>query len=169
MIVQPLALTTGVVAIALLSACTAHAKPEPGKFPDISGYTPVNVDDYRIDTTSPGFSSNQVVFLTPDGIPCTIASKGAGCTGDNLPGIQPADKNPYTYVDTASGIERTRSTPYVDNTLRDQKIKTLAPFHSITVDGVTCGVDDEKTTACKDPQGRGFVLSPTWSGWLPKV
>jgi hypothetical protein len=169
LIVKPLAITTGVVAIALLSACTAHTKPEPGKFPDISGYTPVNVDDYRIDTSSPGFSSNQVVFLTPDGIPCTFAFKGAGCTGDNLPGISPKDKNPYTYIDTAVGIQRAGSTPYVDNMIRDQQIKTVPPFHSITVDGVTCGVDDEKTTACKDSQGRGFVLSPTWSGWLPKV
>ncbi|SPM39834.1 hypothetical protein MNAB215_2027, partial [Mycobacterium numidiamassiliense] len=25
------------------------------------------------------------------------------------------------------------------------------------------------TTACKDPQGHGFVLSPRGSGWLPHV
>ncbi|MBZ4620668.1 hypothetical protein GBO18_12020, partial [Mycobacterium avium subsp. hominissuis] len=36
-------------------------------------------------------------------------------------------------------------------------------------DGVVCGVDDSGTTACKDPQGRGFVLSPHGSGWLPHV
>ncbi|QCR71458.1 hypothetical protein FCV17_06315 [Mycobacterium avium subsp. hominissuis] len=32
-----------------------------------------------------------------------------------------------------------------------------------------CGVDNSGTTACKDPQGRGFVLSPHGSGWLPHV
>ncbi|RIS84933.1 hypothetical protein D2E54_06285, partial [Mycobacteroides abscessus] len=50
-----------------------------------------------------------------------------------------------------------------------QQIKALPPFHSITVSDVTCGVDDKGTTACKDPQGRAFVLSPSWSGWIPKV
>jgi len=45
----------------------------------------------------------------------------------------------------------------------------LSPFHTLTVFGVTCGVDDKKMTACKDPQGRGFVLSPSWSGWIPKA
>lgn len=47
--------------------------------------------------------------------------------------------------------------------------KVLQPFHTLTVYGVTCGVDDKGTTASKDPQGRGFVLSPSWSGWLPKI
>src|SRR5882757_9154285 len=44
-----------------------------------------------------------------------------------------------------------------------------SPFHSITFNGATCGVDDSGTTACEDSQGRGFILSPAWSGWLPKV
>jgi hypothetical protein len=30
-------------------------------------------------------------------------------------------------------------------------------------------VDNAGTTACKDPQGRGFVLSPRGSAWLPHV
>ncbi|MBS9535178.1 hypothetical protein KIH27_16445 [Mycobacterium sp. M1] len=55
------------------------------------------------------------------------------------------------------------------DTIHDQPIKTLPPFHSIALGGVICGVDDAGTTACKDPQGRGFVLSPKGSGWLPHV
>jgi len=47
--------------------------------------------------------------------------------------------------------------------------KQLPAFHTIIVNGVTCGVDDKKMTACKDPQGRGFILSPAWSGWLPNL
>jgi hypothetical protein len=50
-----------------------------------------------------------------------------------------------------------------------QPIKTLPPLHSITVGGAVCGVDDKGTTVCKDAQGRGFILSPTWSSWLPRV
>ncbi|CAG6866798.1 hypothetical protein [Mycobacterium avium] len=42
-------------------------------------------------------------------------------------------------------------------------------MHSITVDGVICGVDNSGTTACKDPQDRGFILSPHGSKWLPHV
>ncbi|RAV09475.1 hypothetical protein DQP57_15185 [Mycobacterium colombiense] len=48
-------------------------------------------------------------------------------------------------------------------------VKTLPPSHSITVDGVICGVDNSGMTACKDPQGHGFVLSPHGSSWLPHV
>jgi hypothetical protein len=164
---KTLTMIAGVLGAAVVSACTAHS--EPSKFPDINGYTPVNIADYRIDTTTPGMPSSQVFFLTPDGIPCTFSSGTGGCKGENLPGVPAEDKNPYTYIDTASGIQPARSTSYVNNTIRGQQIRTLPPFHSITVSGVTCGVDDKGMTACKDPQGRGFVLSPQWSGWLPQV
>lgn len=164
---KTLAITAGVVGAAVLSACTAHAAPS--KFPDLSNYTPVNASDYSIDTTTPGIPSSRVFFLTPDGIPCSFLSGTAGCTGDNLPGIPDKDKSPYTYIDTDTGIQAAGSTPYVNNTIRGQRVKTLPPFHSIAVSGVICGVDDKGTTACKDSQKQGFVLSPTWSGWLPKV
>ncbi len=157
----------GAVLTAAITACTAHA--EPSKFPDLSGYTPVNIADYRIDTTTPGMPSSQIFFLTPDGIPCTFSTGTAGCKGDNLPGVPAEDKDPFTYIDTVTGIQPANSTSYVNNTIRGQQIKTLPPFHSITVSGVICGVDDKKMTACKDPQGRGFVLSPAWSGWLGKI
>lgn len=42
-------------------------------------------------------------------------------------------------------------------------------MHSITVDGATCGVDGAGMTACKDAQGEGFILSPSWSGWLAHI
>ena len=166
-ITRVLAVAAGVASTLLFSACEAQA--EPSKFPDISGYAPVDISEYGIDTTSPGVPSSQVFFLTPDGIPCSFSSGTVGCKGDNLPGIPAEDKKPYTYIDTVTGIQPARSTSYVDNTIRVQPIKTLPPLHSITVGDVTCGVDDKQTTACKDAQGRGFVLSPAWSGWLPKV
>jgi hypothetical protein len=151
----------------MLSVCTAHA--DPPKFPDLSSYAPVNASDYALDATTPGIASNQVFFLTPDGVPCSFLSGTAGCTGDNLPGVPDKDKSPYTYGGTASGIHAAGSTPFVNDMVRGQPIRTLPAFHLITFSGATCGVDDSGTTACKDSQGRGFILSPSWSGWLPKV
>lgn len=180
MTAKTIAVTVGLIGAALLSACTATAEPtttptEPPKssdaarFPDLSGYTPVDIADYRIDTTTPGIPSARVVFLTPNGVSCSFPILAAGCTGRDLPGIPNKSDGEYTYISTDSGIQAVGSTPYVNDTLRGQQIKTLPPFHSITVSGVTCGVNDKGTTACKDPQGRAFVLSPSWSGWIPKV
>lgn len=79
-----LSFAVGVVGTVALSACTAHA--EPSKFPDMSGYTPVNIADYRIDMTTPGHPSSGIYFLTPDGILCVFPIGAAQCSGNNLPG-----------------------------------------------------------------------------------
>ncbi len=72
-------------------------------------------------------------------------------------------------VDTATGLDTTNTPIGQGNTVHGNPVKTLPPFHTITVDGAACGVDDAGTTACKDPEGRGVVLSPKGSGWLEKV
>jgi len=165
---KTLAIAAGTASTAVLTACAAHA--DQPRFPDLAGYTPVNVEEYAIALPNTGRApNNQVFFLTPDGIPCTFVSGTAGCTGDNLPGVQAKDKNPYTYIDTASGIQQEGSTPFVNGAIQGKPLRSLPPMHSITVDGVTCGVDNTKMTACKDSQGQGFILSPSWSGWLAKV
>src|SRR5882757_7727216 len=116
------AVTTG---ITVLSDCTAHA--DPPTFPNLGSYAPVNASDFALDTTSPGIPSSQVFFITPDGLPCIFLSGTAGCTGDNLPGVSEKDKSLYTYVGTAGGIHGAGSTPYVNNTVPGQPIKTLPP------------------------------------------
>jgi hypothetical protein len=153
----------------------ARSHADTPKFPDFSGYTPVTVADYEVDISSPGISNQGIYFLTPDGIVCAIAEPpGAGCTGNNLPGVppvvgSPAGKYGMNDIETDAGL-RTTNSPYSTNgTVHGNPVKTLPPFHTITALGVTCGVDDSGTTACKDPQGRGFVLSPKGSGWLPHV
>jgi hypothetical protein len=164
--------------VGLSSACTAIADPqkpvEQGKFPDISSYAPVNADDYMWQTDNPG-RPNKITtygFSTPDGIGCTFGeSSSASCTGNNFPTIPAAHCDPAqgTYgeneISTDTGLRKISDTGCASNALS----KVLPPFHTLTVYGVTCGVDDKGTTACKDPQGRGFVLSPSWSGWIPKV
>lgn len=107
-------------------------------------------------------------FVTPDGISCTFsrAPAAAGCTGNNFPSDRPAAANPPEGVNsirTDAGLRQT-NTPIASEI--GPSFKTLPPFHTLTVDGVMCGVDDAQTTACKDPQGRAFVLSPRGSGWL---
>jgi len=129
----------------------------------MSHYTPANVTDYTIDASTPGIHATQVVFLTPDGIVCSFADPpAAGCSGNNFPGVPPASPPGGTLVNaigTGWPLQPTNSPlPHASN------LKTLPPFHTLTVNGVTCGVDAARTTACKDSQGHGFVLSPNGSG-----
>ncbi|TDH49134.1 hypothetical protein E2F47_21450 [Mycobacterium eburneum] len=160
----------GAISAAMIGTGPAHA--DPPKFPDLSGYAPVNVHDYEISYTTPGHVPIPMVyFVTPDGITCNFISESAGCTGNNFPGVPPASPSSGGGARVNSIATNTPLQPTSDPIASDNspQFKTLPPFHSITVDGVVCGVDDAKTTACKDPQGRGFVLSPRGSGWLPHV
>ncbi|MEU9805979.1 hypothetical protein [Mycobacterium sp. NPDC050853] len=154
------------LSLPLALAPITHAEPPP--FPDLAAYSPVNPDDYKVDASSPGHpDAKQTYFISPDGAVCSFLNSSAGCSGDNLPGIQQKDKNPYTFVSTNGGIQKASNAPYSERTI--QQANSLPPLHSITVNGVVCGVDDAGLTACKDPQGRGFVLSPQGSHWLPHV
>ena len=173
MLVKLLTSITVLAASALSGACTAHA--DPPKFPDLSGYAPVNVNDYDISISNPGQPPDQTVyFLTPDGVICSFISGEALCRGNNLPSIPPAPSNPnagitgVNWIGTTTGIKQTNEGEQ-SRVISGQPIKTLPPSHSITVNGIICGVDNSGTTACKDPQDRGFVLSPKGSGWLPHV
>ncbi|ETB06149.1 hypothetical protein [Mycobacterium avium] len=173
MFVKTLISINALVATATVGACTAHANPV--NFPDLSGYTPANVKDYEISVPNPGRSPDATVyFLTPDGIVCKFTLDQASCIGNNLPEIPPAASNPeagmngVNWIGTASGLNQT-SGGEPSRVINGQTIKTLPPSHSLTVNGFICGVDNSGTTACKDPQGRGFVLSPHGSGWLPHV
>lgn len=119
--------------------------------------------------------SSEIYFATPDGVICNITAVQAQCSGNNLPAIPPAVSDPsrnfnrVNWIGTASGLKQTNEGA-VPNPLNGQTIKTLPPLHSISAFGALCGVDDKGTTACKDSRGgRGFVLSPQGSGWLPKV
>lgn len=185
MTVRFIAATVLLIATGLTAACTAAADPttstetteasNANKFPDLSSYTPVNPDDYRRETENPGRPTplTGYYFNTPDGIRCSLRPKpSASCTGNNLPAIAPAVCEPVNGPVAVNGISTDVGIgQYGGSTCEDGSPvnKVLPPFHTLTVYGVTCGVDDKGTTACKDPQGRGFVLSPSWSGWLPKV
>jgi hypothetical protein len=175
--------------VGLSSACTATADPPtpsttassaPGSartFPDMSSYTAANPDEYKRESDNPGRPTKLITygFTTPDGVECTFGQPpSASCAGNNLPAIAPAVCDPeqrvfrYNTISTSQGV---RQWPRSRSTCSENPSsgKELPPFHTLTVFGVTCGVDDKGTTACKDRQGRGFVLSPSWSGWLPKV
>ena len=161
------------VGAALVGSCAAHA--EPLKFPDLSGYAPANVKDYEILVPNPGREPDPTVyFLTPDSVVCKFTLDQASCSGNNLPAIPPAPSNPeaglngVNWIGTTSGLNQT-SGGEPSHAINGQPIKTLPPSHSLTVNGFICGVDSSGMTACKDPQGRGFVLSPRGSGWLPHV
>jgi hypothetical protein len=163
-------LAPGIVGAALVSACNAHA--EPPAFPDMSGYAQVDPKDYGVQSENPGrpYPLTLTFFLTPDGVLCDFLASQAQCMGNNFPGLPPAPPSSngaarVNWIGTVSGLQ---TSPAASEPLRDG-VKTLPPRHSISVDGAVCGVDDEGTTACKDSQGRGFVLSPHGSGWLKHV
>jgi hypothetical protein len=154
--------------VAVITSVAAHAGPPA--FPDLSGYTPVNVDDYVIDLPNPGRGFlGQVFFLTPDGVPCGFTAGLAGCTSSHLPGIPNTGTIRYSFIGTDTGAQPAGSTPFVNNTIQGHQVKTLPPRHSITSQGVTCGVDGLGMTACADQQGRGFILSAAWSGWSAHI
>jgi hypothetical protein len=156
--------TVASVVLSLFSVVTPpQSWADAPKYPDMSRYTPANVADYEIDASTPGIQATQVAFLTPDDIVCSFSNPaGAGCSGNNFPGVPPASPPGGALVNaigTGWPLQPTNSPlPHASN------LKTLPPFHTLTVNGVTCGVDDARTTACKDSQGRGFVLSPKGSG-----
>ncbi|QNI08382.1 hypothetical protein GAN17_20570 [Mycobacterium kubicae] len=164
----------GALTIIITAGCRTESHANPIQFPDMSSYAAVNVEDYTIALPNPRREPlNEVFFLTPDGITCKFSNPpAAGCTGNNFPGIPPAPSDPAAgkpganSIMTDGGLSTTNAIYAVDNTVQGHPIKTLPPFHSLTVSGVVCGVDDAGTTACKDPQGRAFVLSPKGSGWL---
>lgn len=164
--------TLGAVSLlAMIHQPAAHA--DTPKFPDLSGYTPVNTQDYAIAFDNPGRQPTMTdYFLTPSGVVCVIDDGGAACFGNNLPSV-PALEDPnsrVSYIDTQKGLYQSSNPGYVNGTtIRGQQIHTLPAAHSITVEGTVCGVSNSGTTACKDPQGRGFIVSPSWTGWLPKV
>lgn len=174
MIAKMLNAIAATIAVAMISTSCAHA--DTPAFPDISEYTSVTVADYIIEIPNTGRAPiKQVYFLTPDGITCDFSAGQAQCTGNNFPAVPPAPNDPSrgitgaNWVGTMTGLKQTNAQIAEGNAVQGSPIKTLPPLHSITVDGVICGVDGAGTTACKDPQGRGFVLSPKGSGWLPHV
>jgi hypothetical protein len=173
MVVKTLTSIGALVGAALIGSCAAHA--DPLTFPDLSAYAPANVKDYEILVPNPGRQPDPTVyFLTPDNIICKFTLDQASCSGNNLPSIPPAASNPeagingINWIGTTSGLNQT-SGGAPSRVVNGQAIKSLPPSHSLTVNGFICGVDNSGTTACKDPQGRGFVLSPHGSGWLPHV
>lgn len=169
MIAKTLVIATAIIGAAVTGACAAHA--DTPKFPDLSGYAPVNVQDYIIGLPNTGRAPlDTVYFRTPDGITCDFFSGEAQCTGNNLPAIPPASgAGSVNSIGTASGLGQTNDPIAPNGQAYGHPLATLPPMHSITVNGVVCGVDNAGTTACKDPQGRGFVLSSHGSGWLPHV
>ncbi|GAA4294708.1 hypothetical protein [Mycobacterium paraffinicum] len=165
---KTLPIAAGIVSVVVVS-CSAHA--DAPAFPDINSYTPVNVADYAIGLPNTGRTPlNTVYFLTPDGITCDFFSGQAQCTGNNFPAVPPAaGPGTVNVIGTASGLAQSGNPIAPNGQVYGRSLKLLPPKHSITVDGVICGVDDSGVTACKDPQGRGFVLSPHGSAWLPHV
>jgi hypothetical protein len=167
------------------TACTATAEPPTpsdtsgpataGRFPDMSSYTAANPDDYETRYETPGRPNAKMKaynFVTPAGIRCSFDDlPSAGCTGNNFPGVAALECDQSKRAYGVNAISTGRDIWQTSDTSCDKTPsgKVLPPSHTLTVFGVTCGVDDQGTTACKDPQGRGFVLSPSWSGWLPKV
>jgi hypothetical protein len=154
-----------VVSMTLLAAPNQpESRADTPKFPDLSHYTSVHPQDYLIAFDNPGRRPTRMTyFLSPHGVVCVIDGEGAACFGDNLPSVPAPDgrESRVTYIDTQKGLYQSSNPGYVDGTeIRGQRIRPLTPFNSINVEGVVCGVDDKGTTACKDTQGRGFILSP---------
>ena len=152
-------------AVGLLAVSSADPNPTPPhRNSPIQQILPGQCRRLPGSSYSHGHPGTQVVFLTPDGITCAFsAPASASCTGNTFPAVSAAESG-VNSIGTDTPLDTTNA-PIAHS----RTTKTLPPFHTITVDGVVCGVDDARTTACKDTRGRGFVLSPNGSGWLPHV
>ncbi|MGL5445669.1 MAG: hypothetical protein ACRDDJ_24845 [[Mycobacterium] stephanolepidis] len=160
--------------VGVSASCACNAAAEPLKFPDISGYVAVNIQDFDIPLVTPGRQPIAAYyFRTPDGIACRFFEPpSASCLGNNFPGVPPAPSDPAKGINGLNAISTNSGLTQINETLTAETVShypLLPANHSITVNGVVCGVDDNGTTACKDPQGRGFILSKRGSGWIPKV
>jgi hypothetical protein len=158
----------GVLGLLMLS-CPSEAGADSLNFPDLSSYTPVNIDDYAIPYATPGHAPiSMYYFRTSDDITCDFPNRPAAqCTGV-FPGVSPAPPaQGVSAIGTDTGLRQTNDP--LPSLPMGHVVKTLPPLHSITVYGVICGAGEAGMTACKDAQERGFVLSPTGSGWLPHV
>ncbi|WP_369828234.1 hypothetical protein [Mycobacterium sp. E1214] len=163
----------GAISLSSLAGCTAHA--DTPAFPDLSRYATVDPSDYTIDVPNPGRPPlSTVYFITPDGVVCNFVPDQAQCSGNNFPSVPPATTKPgasgaaVNWIGTTTGLKQTNEGE-PSRVIDGRPIKTLPPLHAISVNNIICGVDNSGMTACKDSQGRGFVLSPHGSGWLPHV
>jgi hypothetical protein len=149
--------------------CPPAAHGDPPAFPDVDHFTPVTAQDFTVRLPlHPHDPTEALYFLTPQGIPCHFLTGAVACAG-TVPGVLPADAAPFTTVSTADGIHSATSTSYVNGTIQGLPIQTLPAMHSLTGGGAICGVDDAGATACRDFSGRGFVISPRGTTWLPHV
>lgn len=155
-----------VAATSLIATCACTKSHADSVFPHPSGYPRVNVFDYGIALPNPPHDpTNAIYFLTPEGIPCNFHTGSVAC----IPGVPDNAKNPYTSVSTGSGIQAATSTPYSDGSIQGHPLKALPPQQALAAGGTFCGVDASGATACKDSQGRGFVISQQGTRWLPHV
>jgi hypothetical protein len=169
MAARTLAIVTAIFSV----FATSHiARADTRVFPDFSGYTAADVQEYTFAIPNPGRQTIvEAYFLTPDGeITCEFIRPAAQC---NYPPTPAADPNGVNWIATDVGLAQSRGSIAPGNKAHGHSIKRLAPQHTLTVGGVVCGVLDIGSTACEDPQGRGFWLRrnglpqidvpPTWS------
>lgn len=172
-----------VVAISSTTAPTAAADPQ--QFPDLSGYTDINENDYL---TYSAYSTLGVQFVTPGGYRCRMsyiskaATSAIQCWGSlpgtshNLVGVSYpsstgdgakfADKDPssmekFQWMDGPGN--------WHDGTVSPDAYKPSPAHSKVTYERETCGVD-QSMTACvvaggqaNQDQSHGFVLSPNGS------
>ncbi|SPM35837.1 hypothetical protein MAH_0295, partial [Mycobacterium rhizamassiliense] len=167
---RALAIASALVSV-LTNSAVAHADAPP--FPDLSTYTPDTVGDYFIAVANSGRGepTAAVYFLTPDPdhVTCDFASGAAQCAGFDYPGVPPAGADKVNWIATDRGVTQSNVSIDSGHKVNGRRVKVLPPKHSIAVGDVICGADGARTLGCKDARGRGFVLSPLGTTWLPHV
>lgn len=166
-------LVGAVTALMLLTGCGAGAQdrasaspsstttPAPAgpDFPDLSGFTTVDANQYY--ESRPYFGG--ILFATPDGQSCDNNAMNSlddpnavvlTCTGPR-PDRGPGNWKVRVATDKAATIEQASSQPP-----EGAPYKPLPAQHRIEYRGILCGVDGKGTTACRLGE-HGFVLTPT--------
>lgn len=151
-------LASGTFSFVTTSFVTTQAHALPQNFPDLSHYKDVDANQYVAHLFV--FSQQKVVFITPNGIECTlIANSVTRCIGHFYKPGAPAnickiaivnpDVNVPFPVQNATDLECQFS----------QNPPKLTPGLKITYTGTTCAVGEHDLVACISRRQHGFVLT----------
>jgi hypothetical protein len=162
---------TAMTALVLLTGCAGrqdHVSASPSTaatapagatdFPDFDGFEAVDANQFY--QSRPYFGG--VLFATPNGMSCDNNAMNSlddpnavvlSCTGPR-PDRGPGNWKVRVATDKAATIEQGSSKPPEGG-----PYKLLPARHTISYQGILCGVDDKGTTACRVGD-HGFILAP---------
>ncbi|MFJ1456525.1 hypothetical protein [Nocardia sp. N2S4-5] len=140
--------------VTLLAAVAGLATGRAVAESDLDRLTPVDIGEYRTDSTEFG----GVFFRTPDGRACAIHGDNgpAGC--DAVPMDAPEGTNQVRVTSTEVARYVVSAAPIFTS---PGGAKVLPEGHRLTLENTTCGVGFQGTVSC-EAGAHGFTIAATY-------